>query len=385
MFAPRSDPTVPVSIHRIRERSEEIVTELTIDRPEVDPAHVEAFFGKVFGDVSGMFVTLLASIGDRHGLFTDLHARGPATGAELAARTGIDEHYAREWLLAFASAGYLTYEPASRRFGLPAAHAPVLAEEGGPFFLGGIYQQTIGGCRLIDRVLDVFAKGGGIPLAAYDDDWWTGMERNTAGWFENRLIQQWLPPMPEVLAKLERGALVADVGCGRGRALIKLAQAFPRSRFVGYDVVERSIAAATASAAVAGVAGRVRFERRDAHSGLPETFDIVTTFDVVHDATDPIRLLASIQQALKPDGIYVCLDFNSSEQPEQNFGPIGVMLYASSIFYCMTTSLAEGGDGLGAAGLPEAKLRQIALAAGFATVDRMPIGDPFNNLYEIRP
>jgi len=141
-----------------------------------------------------------------------------------------------------------------------------------------------------------------VPQSAYDHNMWDGLERFTAGWFENLLIPVWLPAMPQVQAKLERGALVADVGCGRGKALIKLAQAFPRSRYVGYDLFEPAIAQATAHAQEAGVTDQVRFEHRDASAGLPEQYDVITTFDVVHDAIDPRGLLRAIRQALRSDG-----------------------------------------------------------------------------------
>jgi 2-polyprenyl-3-methyl-5-hydroxy-6-metoxy-1,4-benzoquinol methylase len=191
--------------------------------------------------------------------------------------------------------------------------------------------------------------------------------------------------MPDVWAKLERGADVCDVGCGRGRALIKLAQAFPNSRFTGYDSFEPTIERANANAEAAGVAGRVRFEARDVSRGLPQRFDIITTWDVVHDAIDPLGLLQAIRKALKPDGIYICLEVNASHRLEENAGPIGAMSYGFSVLYCMTTSLAHHGEGLGTAGANEHKLRELCPRAGFSTVHRLPIEDPFSILYEIRP
>jgi SAM-dependent methyltransferase len=362
-----------------------MATQLAEDRVAVDPAQVEAFFGKVLGDFGGASVWLLGSIGDRYGLFRDLNAHGPSTAEELAARTAVNARYTREWLLGLASAGYLHYDPAAERFSLPAAHAPVLVEDGGPYCIAGFFQQFVGACRLLDRLLSAFRDGHGIPLSAYDEDWWAGMERNTAGWFENHLVPHWLPAMPDVERKLTDGVVVADVGCGRGRALLKLAATFPASRFVGFDAVEASVTAANAAAGRAGLADRVRFERRDATEGLPGTYDVITTFDVVHDLADPVRFLGAVRGALRPDGVYVCLDFNAAERPEDNFGPLGTLLYASSILYCLTTSLAEGGDGLGAAGLPESRLRRLCQEAGFSAFRTVPIQDPFNSLYEVRP
>jgi SAM-dependent methyltransferase len=358
---------------------------LVVEPAALDLERTEAFFGKVMGDLSGMIATWLASIGDRYRLFHDLGERGSATASEFAARTGIDSHYAREWLAAMASAGYVEYDPITRRFALPPEHAMVISQEGSPFFFGGFFQQFRSLARISDRLGDAFASGAGVPISAYDADWFEGMERNTSAWFENFLVQQWIPAMPDVQAKLERGALLADVGCGRGRALIKLAEAYPRSQFVGYDLVEGSLESATANAAVADVGDRVRFERRNIEEGLPEPVDIVTAFDVVHDAAHPVTFLRSIRQGLRYDGIFVCLDFNSSEKLEENAGPVGTFLHGSSIVYCMTTALAEGGEGIGAAGLHEGKLRELSAAAGFSSVRDVPIENPFNKLYEVRP
>ncbi len=358
---------------------------IAVEPAALDMEKAEGFFGKAMGDLSGMITVWLASIGDRYHLFQNLAVRGPATAGELAARAGIDGHYSREWLAAMASAGYVDYDPTTQRFTLPPEHALIVSEEGSPFFLAGFYQQFRSVFRLGDRLADAFGSGTGIPISAYDDDWFGGMGRNTSSWFDNFLVQEWIPAIPDALAKLEQGALVADVGCGRGGALIRLAKAFPASSFVGYDLVEASLASARESASAEGVGDRIRFERLDIENGLPETFDLVTAFDVVHDAAHPATFLRAIKQGLRPDGLFVCLDFNSSEHLEENAGPVGVFLHGSSIVYCMTTALAEGGEGLGAAGLHEPKLRELSAEAGFSSVRRVPIENPFNALYEIRP
>jgi SAM-dependent methyltransferase len=349
----------------------------------VDEQKVHEFVGKVLTDTSGLTTTILAALGDRLGLFKALATRGPATSAELAKAASINERYAREWLGGMASAGYVRYDPATRRFALPPDHVPVLAQEGGPMYFGGIHQMLLGSFGVLDQLTTAFMEGGGVPQPAYSEDWWAGMERFTAGWFENLLLQQWIPAMPRVREALERGADVADVGCNRGRALIKLAQAFPRSRFVGYDVFQPAILPATERATAAGVGDRVRFEHRDVSKGLPEQFDVITTFDVIHDAVDPLGLLRAIRQALRPGGTYVCLDINCSDKLEENAGPLGAMFHGFSVLYCMTTSLARGGAGLGTVGLPEAKLKELATEAKFGSVRRVPLENPFNNLYEV--
>jgi SAM-dependent methyltransferase len=167
--------------------------------------------------------------------------------------------------------------------------------------------------------------------------------------------------------------------------LIKLAKDFPNSYFVGYDAFEPAIDAAIENARAAGVTDRVRFQQLDVEDGLPAEYDVITTFDVVHDAAHPRQLLEAIRRSLKPDGTYVCLEMNCSDHLEENVGPIGAMLHGISVLYCLSTSIANGGPGLGTLGLPETRLRDLATDAGFATVRRVPMENPFNILYEIKP
>jgi 2-polyprenyl-3-methyl-5-hydroxy-6-metoxy-1,4-benzoquinol methylase len=351
---------------------------------EVDAAKVEEFVGKVVTDVSGMTTSVLASIGDRLGLWKALATSGPVTSAELAERTRINERYAREWLGGMTSAGYLDYDRGTGRFTLPPDHVPALADEGGAVFFGGVHQMMLGTLGVYGQVLDAFKNGGGVHQSEYDDDWWDGLERFTIGWFNNHLVQDWVPILPGVQEKLERGVDVADVGTGRGWAPIWLAQAFPRSHFVGYDVFEPTIERARRNAEDAGVADRVRFEQLDASESIPGKYDIITTFDVVHDAADPRGLLRTIRESLRPDGTYVCLDINCSDKLEENAGPIGAFFHGASIMYCMTTSLASDGEGLGTVGLHPHKLAELAAEAGFRDVWQAPLENPFNNLYALK-
>jgi len=180
----------------------------------IDHAKVQAFMRKVMGDNASAAATVMASIGDRLGLFKEL-AQGPVTSTELAEHTHINERYAREWLSEMASASYLEYDAASQRFTLPPEHVPVLAQEGGPFFLGGALELLMGEIGPYNQLLQAFQHGGGVPMEAYDPSTWEGMERFSAGMFEHLLVPMYLPAMPDVQAKLERGADVADIGCGR--------------------------------------------------------------------------------------------------------------------------------------------------------------------------
>lgn len=357
----------------------------------VDQAKTEAFVHKVLGDTSAMTVTLMAYLGDRLGLFKNLATNGPASSLELASRANVKERYAREWLSAMACAGYVEYDPETSRFTLPPEHAPVLAQEYGPFFFGGTHQMLAGTLGVLDQLEQAFRDGGGVPPSAYRDHFWCGLERFTGGWFDNLLVQEWIPAVPAVQAKLQNGAqvanvcTVADVGCGWGRALIKLAQAFPNSRYVGYDIFEPTIAEATANAETAGVSDRVRFEHLDVVAGLPEPYDLITTFDVLHDMVNPRGALKAIHQGLKPDGSYLLLEINSSDKLEENVGPLGALFYSISVLYCMTTSLANNGEGLGTCGLPPSKVKELCEEAGFRSVRQLPLENPFNILYEVKP
>lgn len=355
---------------------------VVIEPAAVDPAAIEAFAGRVTADTSAWMVTTMAMVGDRLGLWRALADGAGRTSAELAADAGIAERYAREWLSSMASHGYLTYDPATGRFALPAAHVPVLAAES-PVYFGGLHQALYGLTGVLGEIVAAFRHGGGVPMERYSGDWWQGLERFTAGAFDTLLPQVWLPAMPAVHAKLAAGASVADVGCGRGRALIALARAYPESSFVGFDLHAGSIEAARAAAAEAGVADRVTFVCLDGVDGLPGRYDVITTFDVVHDAADPDGLLRAIRAALLPGGRYVCVDINVSHRLEDNAGPLGAYFYGISVLYCLSTSLAQGGAGLGTCGFPEHVARRMCAAAGFREVRRVEIDNPFNTLYEV--
>ena len=358
---------------------------MTVVEQQVDETKVEEFVGKALGDMSGLTTVLLAGIGDRLGLFRDLAENGPATSEELARRAGINERYGREWLSAMSASGYLAYAPDTGRFWIPPEHVPVLAQERGPVFFGGFYEMLLGMVHAVDPVTEAFRAGGGVEQSLYPAATYDGMDRATASWHENHLLQEWIPAVPEIVAALEKGIEVADVGCGRGRAVCKMAQAFPNSRFVGFDIFQPNVDAANETAKEFGVADRVRFEQRDVSKGLPATYALITTFDVIHDAADPRGLLRVIREALEPDGHYLCLDINCSDKLEENAGPLGALFFGMSVFYCMTTSLAQNGEGLGTAGLHPHKLDELSSEAGFSSCTKLALDNPFNNLYDLRP
>jgi SAM-dependent methyltransferase len=333
----------------------------------LDQERVESFVGQVMENYSATMTTMLAALGDRLGLFKDLAENGPSTSQELAEVAGVNGRYAREWLGGMVNAGYIEYDSETKRFALPPEHAPALTDEGGPFFLGGAHQMVPPMMGIMDPLVEAFRKGGGVHQSQYSDEFWDGMERFTMGWFENLLVPEWIPSMPDVKAKLEAGASVADVGCGRGRALVRMARQFPQSTYTGYDVYPPSISRATMNAKGAGVDEQVQFEARD-----------------VSDAVDPVGLLRSVREALNEGGIYVCLDINCSPKLQENDGLLGSMFHGFSVFYCMTTSLAHDGAGLGTLGFHEDKVRELCEEAGFSNVRRIEMENPFNSLYEVR-
>jgi SAM-dependent methyltransferase len=349
---------------------------------QIDEAKTQAFGGRMLGDTAALLTTVLAAIGDQLGLWKDLDRRGPGTSSAIAERNGLSERHVREWLAAMSATGYVDYCNETQTFRLPPEHAPALAHEGGPMFFGGALEILLGYLKPLDRTIESFKKGGGVPQSAYPDSTYAGMERFSAGWYEHLLGQVWLPKAG-LEEKLAVGISVADIGCGRGRALIQLAKRYPRSRFVGYDVYAPNVARARANAEAAGVADRVRFVELDAADGLPERFDLITTFDVVHDSVDPAALLLAIRRALSPGGTYLCLEMACSQKLEENRGPMASLFYGVSVLYCMTTSLAHGGAGLGTCGVHEPKLRELGANAGFPSVRRIEIDNPFNHLYAL--
>lgn len=363
----------------------------TSKSPPLDLDAVEKQSKLVYRNIVGGMLTLLAVIGDRLDLFKTLAREGPLTTAQFAERAGIHPRYAEEWLGGMASAGYIAYDPATATFSMNPVQAAVIADEGGPFFLGGSIEMASALPGVLEPLIQAFRAGGGVPQSAYDARVYAGMERSNVGWTDHLLVEAVLPQMPEVEARLRQGARVADIGCGGGRLLIRLAQAFPASRFAGFDVFAPNVGRATANARAAGVEDRVTFGTLDGSAGLPESFDVIFTSDVVHDAAQPVALLRAIRAALAPDGVYVCVEPATQETLEERAGLRGAFLYSASILYCMTTSLAQGGVGLGAHGLPESRVRALCLEAGFSRVRYVPTADPFGkedtitSVYEIRP
>lgn len=357
----------------------------TIERTKepAAPEAVEAFVERVLGDTAATMTTAFCVIGDRLGLFEAL-AHAPATSAALSERTGLDERYLREWAAGLAAAGYLTHEPVTDTFALPAAHAAALADDTSPAFIAGLHGMLGGLLAVLEPVIAAFRDGGGVALDRYDAAFWHGVERLTGVTFEHALIPEMIPAVPGLDDRLLDGADVADIGCGAGKAIITLAQAYPRARFHGFDIHGPSIERARTAADAAGVSDRVSFTELDVTGGIPGSYDVITIFDVVHDSREPEGLLRAARKALRPDGILTILEINCAETLEGNAGPVGAITYGFSLLHCMTQSLAAGGAGLGTCGLPEPRLRELCARAGFSSVTRVYEG-PLDAYYDVRP
>jgi SAM-dependent methyltransferase len=352
---------------------------------EMDTVHSFAF--KVLGDFIAIEMGTLITIGDRLGLFAKLAGAGPSTSAAFAQHADIQERYAREWLSAMACHRYIGYDDTTKQFSMTPEQAFILVNRHSPFYLTPLFSMIPTNWANLDLLTEAFQQGGGVPQDRFGHEFWCGFERFTRTAFRNNLVQDWIPAMPEVDAALLAGGSVADVGCGNGQALLFLAQGYPDAQLVGFDNYAPAIDAANANAAAAGVADRVRFEEVDVTQPTPGTYDLITSFDVVHDMPFPRPALKEIKNALNPGGTYFVLEFNFSGDLLWNINHplgIGAFGYAASTNYCMTQALAVGGEGTGTC-MGEEKAREFATEAGFSHFRRIDFeANPFNLFYEIR-
>lgn len=348
---------------------------------------VQKFAFKMLADIIAIQMGPLNLLADRLGLFEKLSAAGAVTSAEFADGAQINERYAREWLSAMACHGYVQYDNGSGKFRLPAEHAFCLCNAESPFYLGSLFAMAQPYWANVDLLAHAVKNGGGVPQDRYGEHFWCGFERFTRTGFHNNLAQDWIPALPDAHARLLHGGSVADVGCGNGQALLFLAKAFPTATCIGFDNYAPAIEAANANARAAGLSDRVRFEVCDVVEEIPGQYDLVTTFDVVHDMPRPRPALRKIREALKPDGTYFVLEFNFSGDLQENIDHpmgIGAFGYSASMNYCMTQALAVGGEGTGTC-MGEKKAREFAREAGFTRFRRIDFPqNPFNIFYEIR-
>jgi ubiquinone/menaquinone biosynthesis C-methylase UbiE len=350
----------------------------------MDDAKLNEFVGKALADLGGAFSVPLVRIGDRLGLYKALHAGGPMTAGELAEKTGIAARYASEWLSQQAASTYLSYDAATARFALPPEHAMVLAVEDSPVNLQGAFDLATVMMENQTLVEPAFRTGKGVGWGAQSQCLFCTVGRFFRPSYQNALVQSWLPSLDGLIAKLERGATVADVGCGHGFSTVIMAKAFPNTSFVGYDFHLDSIAEARRHAEEHGVSGNTRFEVALASDFPGRDLDLVTFFDCLHDMGDPLGAARHVRQTLKPDGSWMVVEPAAADRLEDNINPVSRLYYAASTMICVPTSLDQPvGAALGAqAGLE--KLSSTINQAGFRQV-RKATETPFNIVIEARP
>ena len=355
----------------------------TAQVPTLDMNKLNAFIGQFVTDLGAAVHTGMVVIGERLGLYKAL-AGEPMTPVQLAARTKTDERYLREWLASQAAGGYVTYDDKTGKFGLNEEQAFTLAKEDSPAYLPGAFELALGSLAAVPRIADSFRTGSGMGWHEHADGVFHGCEKFFRPGYAANLVSAWIPALSDVKDKLEAGAKVADVGCGLGASTILMAQAFPKSKFFGFDYHDKSIETARESARRAGVADRVTFEVSKAKEFPGKGYDFVAVFDCLHDMGDPIGAAAHVRQSLAKDGTWMIVEPFANDQLKDNLNPVGRVYYSFSTLLCTPCSRSqEVGLCLGAqAG--EARIREVVNSAGFNRF-RRATETPFNIVYEARP
>ena len=365
-------------MHRVRSTA---VTQLKLN---IDEAKLNEFMGKALADMGAAINTSLVLIGDRLGLYKAMAGAGPMTSQELAAKTGTSERYVREWLSAQAAGGYVSFDAASGKFTLPDEQAMALAVDNSPAFIPGAYQIIASTVLDEPKLRAAFKTGAGVGWHEHTCNLFDGTERFFRPAYSAHLIKEWIPALDGVEEKLMAGGTVADVGCGYGASTILMAQAYPKSKFFGFDYHAPSIDWAGASAVKAGVIDRVKFEVASSKAFPGKDYDLVVFFDCLHDMGDPVGASAYVRETLKPDGTWMIVEPFANDKLESNLNPVGRIYYSASTLVCTPASLSqEVGLGLGAqAG--ESRLRDVVTQGGF-TRFRRATETPFNLILEARP
>jgi SAM-dependent methyltransferase len=354
---------------------------VTAAAPTINEEKLMDLVHKAVGDMGAMLSGALIVIGDKLGLFKALAGSSPMTPAELAKKTGTSERYVREWLNGVAAGGYATYA-GDGRYTLSPEQAEALTNDDSPACVVGGFIGLGAATRILPRHLEAFRTGEGIGWHEHDADLFEGTERFFKPGYLANLVAAWLPALDGVVGKLERGATVADVGCGHGASTIIMAKAFPRSTFVGFDYHQASIDAARKAAKAAGVTN-VSFEVASAKD-YPGTYDLVCHFDCLHDMGDPAGASKHVRESLKPDGTWMIVEPFANDDVADNLNPVGRVFYSASTLICTPASLSqEVGAGLGAqAG--EKRLGEVIRGAGFGKF-RRATETPFNLVLEAKP
>jgi SAM-dependent methyltransferase len=344
---------------------------------------LNAFLGRFVTDLGAAGHAGMVVIGEKLGLYKAL-AAGPANSTELAAKTKTDERYLREWLSSQAAGGYILYDAQSGKFSMSSEQAFTLAREDSPAYLPGAFELALGSLAAVPRITDCFRTGSGMGWHEHVDDVFHGCEKFFRPGYVANLMSSWIPALNGVQQKLEAGARVADVGCGKGSSTILMAEAFPKSRFVGFDYHGKSIEAAREAAKQRGVSDRVTFEISSAKDFPGQNYDFVAVFDCLHDMGDPVGAAKHVRQSLAADGTWMIVEPFANDQLKDNLNPVGRVYYSFSTLLCTPCSRSqEVGMCLGAqAG--EGRIREVVTSAGFKKF-RRATETPFNLVFEAKP
>jgi 2-polyprenyl-3-methyl-5-hydroxy-6-metoxy-1,4-benzoquinol methylase len=347
----------------------------------LDRQRIQDFARRLFGHYTSGMLALMVDIGHRTGLF-EAAAKGAATSQELADRAGLDERYVREWLGAMVTGGIVDYDPTSGTFALPAEHAVCLTGTSSRNLASNSQLLAMLAKRL-PGVAECFRNGGGVPYSEFRPDFTDYMDASWRLLYDGLLVKGFLPVVKGLPERLAEGVRVADLGCGTGHAINLMAREYPRSDFVGYDISEEAIERARAEARGIGLAN-ARFEVADV-ARLPDgQFDLITSFDSIHDQRDPAAVLRSAAASLAPGGVYLAIEPRASSKLEENVqNPFAPWMYGVSVLHCMTVSLAVGGVGLGTVG-GEQTARRMLDEAGFRSVEAVPAPGPQNTIFICR-
>jgi SAM-dependent methyltransferase len=350
--------------------------------PDIDQARAEEFAERMVGVLNEGAIALMTSIGHRTGLFDAMAGLPPSTSEKIASAAGLNERYVREWLGAMVVGRIVEHEPEEGTYRLPQEHAAFLTRSASPDNIAAFAQYIPLLGSVEDGIVESFKNGGGVPYSAFPR-FHEVMAEDSGQTVLPALTDHILPLVPGLTERLEAGIDVLDVGCGSGRALNLMAHTFPNSRFLGYDLSGEAIARARAEAQEHGITN-ARFEVKDAATLDEEaSYDLITTFDAVHDQADPGAVLKGIAAALREDGVYLMQDIAGSSHHHNNLEhPIGPFLYTISTMHCMTVSLAQGGEGLGAM-WGEEKAKEMLEEAGFTRVGIEQLPHDFQNYYYI--
>ena len=349
----------------------------------VDMDKLNAFVGQFVGDLGAAVHAGMVVIGEKLGLYKAL-AEGPLNSAELAGRTKTEERYVREWLGSQAAGGYVTYNEKTRKFSLSEVQAFTLANEDSPAYIPGAFQLALGSLAAVPRIAESFRSGAGMGWHEHDEAVFHGCEKFFRPGYAANLVSSWIPSLQGVKEKLEAGARVADVGCGKGASTLLMAKAFPDSRFFGFDYHDKSIEAARESAKRNGIADRVTFEVAKAKEFPGKGYDFVAVFDCLHDMGDPIGAAAHVRQSLAKDGIWMIVEPFANDQLKDNLNPVGRVYYSFSTLLCTPCSRSQEVALCLGAQAGESRIRDVVTSAGFKRF-RRATETPFNIVYEARP